>query len=121
MGIFGYILRIIIVLDYGEDLMKALIPFAQEYTMCTLACNPIFFWLYIGSVGAMCVSVCAGNLLLMFLFFLLAMVFYSIILFAVFVSTDSMKSKICAMIIFLTDVVAGVFGMISLLGSVIFG
>ena len=121
MIVIGYILRLIIILDYGEDLIKGLIPFWSEYTLCTLACSPIFFWLYLGSAGAMCISVCSGNLLLMFLFFILMMVFYSIILFAVFISTDSMKSKICSMIIFLTDVVFSIFSMISMFGGLIFG
>lgn len=107
----GYLLRIIIFCGYNETWWTALIPFYSEYVLATLACSPIFFWLYLGSLAVSLLSVFTGTMILPLLFFVLAMVFYSIILFSIFVSTDKLMPKLAAIAIFMCDVILGTGGL----------
>lgn len=99
-----FILCAFIFNSYGEEWWKSLIPFCSEYTLATVACNPLYFWIYLACSVVGVIFLMMGMFPLALLALAASLIVYSIILFAVFVSTDEMGAKIPAMIIFVTDV-----------------
>lgn len=105
------ILKMFLLNAYGEDWWKMLIPIWGDYLLCTAACSPIFFWLIIGCAVLACFSVVLFSispfisLILVMLFVIASLIIYSIILFALFTGVDEIWPKLCAIGIFVIDVV----------------
>lgn len=106
-----YILKMFLLNAYGEDWWKMLIPIWGDYLLCTAACSPIFFWLIIGCAVLACFSavLCVIppfiSLILVIFFVIAALIIYSIILFALFTGVDEIWPKLCAIGIFVIEVV----------------
>lgn len=108
-----FILCAFIFNSYGEEWWKALIPIYSEYTLATVACNPLYFWIYLACSVVGIILLMMGMFPLALLALAASLIVYSIILFAVFVSTDEMGAKIPAMIIFVTDVLLPILGFVA--------
>lgn len=108
-----FILCAFIFNSYGEEWWKSLIPIYSEYTLATVACNPLYFWIYLACSVVGMILLMMGMFPLALLALAASLIVYSIILFAVFVSTDEMGAKIPAMIIFFTDVLLPILGFVA--------
>jgi len=116
--LISIVCRWIIFSEFGEEGWKSLIPLYSDYILFTIACSPLYFWLYIASLLAMLVGAFAtGSILVLALFFVASLVLISIPLFAIFLQADEMKTKISVIAIFVLEVVlSGGSALLSFLG-----
>lgn len=114
--LIGAVFRILILTGYDEEWWKGFIPIYGDYVLCTLAAGPIYFFAYIGALAAMFFSVFTGSAFLIILFYIIAMIIYSVILFSLFISTDKLSVKIPVLCMFASEVL---FGSISFISTII--